>query len=334
MATIKDVAREANVAISTVSNVLNHVDVVKPDTIEKVLEAVKKLNYTPNLNGKYLKKSETKLLGLFITNLEGPFYNDLISAMYSRCCKNDYNMTIFLNNEKNLMDSYQAILGKRVDGAIILNHTIRDSHIETFQNLEMPIVFLDREIQSHTITSVVIDNYNGMKQSCEYLIDSGHQRIGYVHGNKGNYDETMRYLGYIETLTKHGIEPRHEWQIQGHFAQQEAYSEIRKYVGSGKELPDAFVCANDEMAIGCIEALEKEGFHVPQDISIVGFDNIDKTNYFIPRITTVDTGVKELGRTAVDQLIRILNKEKITNVCKIPSTLIVRDSCSITLHKS
>ena len=330
MATIKDVAKEANVAISTVSNVLNNVDVVSEETREVVMKAIEKLNYTPNLNGRYLKKSKTGFIGLFLTSLEGPFYSELINAMYAECCKHEYGLTIFLNNEKNLEESYQAILGKRVDGAVILNETINDSHIEAFKKVKMPVVFMDREVNGDTLRSVVIDNYHGVSQAVRYLLKLGNIKIGYIHGNKDNYDEGMRYKGYEDTLRENGVELNPDYEIQGYYSEQGAYSAIRAYIASGKELPEAFVAANDQMAIGCIEGLRDEGFEVPRDISIIGFDNIEKAKYYTPSITTIDSSAKEMGKITIKTLVKIMNKEEVESQ-KIQTKLIVRDSCKLRI---
>lgn len=330
MATIKDVAKMANVAISTVSNVLNNVDVVSKETREAVMKAVEELNYTPNLNGRYLKKSKTGFVGVFLTSLEGPFYSELINAMYEECCKYEYGLTIFLNNEKNLEESCQAILGKRVDGAIILNETINDTHIEAFKRVEMPVVFMDREVQADTLRSVVIDNYNGVRQATQYLLKLGNIKIGYIHGNKDNYDEMMRYGGYEKALNENGLEVNPEYEIQGYYSEPGAYSAIRAYLASGKKLPEAFIAANDQMAIGCIEGLRDEGIQVPKDISIIGFDNIEKAKYYTPSITTIDSSAKEMGRITIKTLIKIMNKEEVENQ-KIATKLVIRNSCALKI---
>lgn len=331
MVTIKDVAKEAKVAISTVSNVLNNVNVVTKETREAVMNAVEKLNYIPNLNGRYLKKSKTGFIGLFLTTLEGPFYSEMINAMYDECCKQEYGLTIFLNNEKNLEESYQAILGKRVDGAVILNETINELHIEAFKRVEMPVVFLDREEEGGTVTSVVIDNSDGVRKATQYLLKLGNMKIGYIHGNRSNYDENMRYEGYIKALESNGLSVENEYEIQGYFSEQGAYSAIRAYISSGKKLPEAFVVANDQMAIGCIEGLRDEGYEVPRDISIIGFDNIEKTEYYTPAITTIDSSAKEIGKVAVKNLIKIINKGEPVKSEKITTQLIVRDSCQLRI---
>lgn len=329
MATIKDVAREANVAISTVSNVLNNVDVVTQETRDAVMQAVEKLNYTPNLNGRFLKKSKTNCIGLFITNIEGGFYSDFINAIYTKCCDEDYGLNIFLNTEKNIDDSFYVIMGKRVDGAIILNFTVDDSHIEAFKRVKMPVVFADREVIAPTITSINIDNTNGIKNAVQYLIKIGHKDIGYIHGPLNNYDEKNRYKGYKMALEENNIEIKEEYELKGYFSQSAAYNAVRALIETGGKLPEAFVAANDLMAIGCIEALKDMGYRVPEDISVIGFDNADKGQYYTPAITTVDSCPKDLGVAVVESLLEIIRGEKTPEIKKIPTKLVIRDSCKV-----
>ncbi|OON93465.1 MAG: hypothetical protein ATN31_06175 [Candidatus Epulonipiscioides saccharophilum] len=332
MVTIKDVAKEANVAISTVSNVLNNVDVVSPLTRIKVLEAVKKLNYTPNLNGKYLKMSKTGFIGLFLTTVGGPFFGKLISKMHKECRKAGYGLTIFLNDDTNIEKSVQAILGKRVDGAIILNETVTPEHIQTFENLEMPIVFLDREIEHKKIKSVVIDNEQGMYLVVNYLLNLGHKNIGYIHGVLSNYDEIQRYKGYRKALEENDIAYNKNCELQGFYSENDAYKAIQAYVNSKKPLPTAIVAANDQMACGCIDGLKDLGYKVPQDVSIIGFDNIEKGRYYNPTLTTIDPNADEIAMKAVKVLLDLIQANN-TRSHIVPVKLLTRKSCKFILPK-
>ncbi|OON96568.1 MAG: hypothetical protein ATN36_05340 [Epulopiscium sp. Nele67-Bin005] len=330
MATIKDVAKEANVAISTVSNVLNNVDIVSEKTREKVLEAAKKLNYVPNLNGKFLKQTRLNVLGLFLTNVEGPFYNQLIGAMHSECRKFGYGLTVFLNDANNVEESIQAILGKRVDGAIILNETIKDNHIEILSKFDMPIVFLDRKIEYQNLKSVVIDNFGGIKLAMEYLISQGITKFGYVHGVSNNYDQLQRYAGYKEILLSNGFLVDERFEIRGEYYEEAAFAAMNEYIKGKNELPQAFVAANDQMAIGCIEALRENGFDVPKDVLIVGFDNIEPSKYY--GLTTVDICAEQIGEVAVNIIDNILSGKKPPNT-EVPIKLICRSSTMLQLEK-
>ncbi|WP_305767618.1 LacI family DNA-binding transcriptional regulator [Candidatus Epulonipiscium viviparus] len=330
MATIKDVAREANVAISTVSNVLNNVDVVSEATKNKVLYAVQKLNYTPNLNGKFLKSTKTGFIGIFLTSVAGPFFNQLIDTIHQECRQAGYGLIIFLNDKNNAEESFRAILGKRVDGAIILNETITQKHLEVFRDLQMPVVFLDRQVEYKTIRSVVMDNMQGIYTAVNYLIQLGHQTFGFLHGYQNNYDNKERYKGYLQAVADsqcHSI-----LELHGDFSESSAYKAMANALSHNIHLPTALIASNDQMACGCIEALKFAGYHVPSNISIVGFDNIEKSAYYTPPITTIDPCASEVGKVAVKVICNLIDGTA-TQSHTIPTNLIIRESTQICLTK-
>ncbi|HHV50394.1 MAG TPA: LacI family transcriptional regulator [Clostridiales bacterium] len=331
MSTIKDVAKKAGVAISTVSNVINNIDVVSPRTRERVLQAIKELDYTPNLNGRHLKSSRTGFLGLFITSVEGPYYASLADSIYKECCKFGYGLNININGLNNLPQTEQFIFGKKVDGAIILNDTINDEHVEKFIKLKIPVVFVDREVADETVSSVVVDNRQGAVMVTEYLIKLGHRRIGYIHGYLNNYDDVKRYEGFSETMQNFKLPIREEDELVGYFSEQGAYNAVRERLRKYGHPPEAFFCANDLMAIGCIKALKDEGYYVPNDVSVVGFDDIDIAQYLHPSLTTVVNPVKTVGSLAVKNLVDIIQYQKGGRVTKLETTLLLRNSCKINL---
>ncbi|MCA1036603.1 LacI family transcriptional regulator [Bacillus infantis] len=324
---MKDVAREAGVSISTVSNALNDVDVIHPATKEHILKVASRLNYIPNLNGKNLKSSDTKVLGLFLTSIKGPYYGTLTDAIYNECEKAGYELNVFLTKDhKNALGN---ILGKRIDGAIILNEWINDEHITLLENANAPIVFLDREIENKKMASVVFDSFKGGQSVARYLINMGHRNIGYISGYKNNYDNMERFKGFKDTLIEFGIGFSDVNRLDGYFEEEAAYTAVKAFVKTGKKLPDAFFAANDLSAIGCIKALKSEGFSVPEDISVVGFDDIEASQYFNPAITTVSNPIIRQGRAAVEKLLDMIQDKDKGSVEKLEGSLIIRDSCSI-----
>ncbi|MCU9613066.1 LacI family transcriptional regulator [Caldibacillus lycopersici] len=325
--TIKDVAREAGVSISTVSNALNGVDVLHPDTKEHVLKVAKRLNYIPNLNGKNLKSSATKVIGLFITSLKGPYYDQLVDAISKECEKFGYELNIFIT--KNDRTALSNILGKRVDGAIISNEFIDEMDVLALEKAEIPIVFIDRERVSKTSASVVFDSYKGGQDVARYLINLGHKNIGYIRGYDHLYDDIERYAGFRATLEEAGIGFNEENLLVGYFEEDASFSAVKAFVKSGKELPDAIVAANDLSAIGCIKALKSEGILVPKDISIISFDNIDLSEYFSPPLTTVNNPIIRLGKLTVESLLGIIQGKTEGKLEKLQGSLVVRDSCSL-----
>lgn len=295
-----------------------------------MLSVAKKMNYIPNLNGKNLKSRETKVLGLFITSMQGPYYGILTDSIYKECEKNGYELNVFItNNDRNALSN---ILGKRVDGAIISNEWITDQHIESFEQADTPIVFLDRERVSRSISSVVFNSYRGGQIVAKYLINQGHKRIAYIHGYPNLYDDIERFRGFSDTLREAGIAFDEDHRLHGYFEEAASYHAVISFLKSGKPIPDAVFAANDLSAIGCIKALKAEGFVVPDDVSVIGFDNIELSEVFTPSITTVNNPIARQGKLSVNRLLNIIQSEEDGRLDKLESNLVIRDSC--TLNKN
>jgi len=332
MVTIKDVAREAGVAISTVSNVLNNIDVVSPETRKKVLDAVEALGYVPNMNAKLLKTNKRNTIGLFLSSVQGDFYRELIQSIHMQCRLKGYLLNIYISNENTSEEIYRIIISSGVEGAIVLNECLSKEHIDKLEQTNIPIVFLDRELKSSHMSSVIIDNVEGASMAVEYMIKLGHRRIGYFHGIY-NYDDEKRYQGYLETMKKYSLEVDENYIFRGYFEEALAYSEMRIALLKGLPIPDAFFCANDEMAWGCIRALKEMGYRVPEDISVIGFDDQILAKFHNPPLTTIHSPVKEVGDYSVNEVIRMINKEGPEEgiVKKMMPNLVIRETCNVRL---
>lgn len=324
--TIKDVAREANVSISTVSNALNDVDVLHPDTKAHILEVAKRLNYIPNLHGKRLKTRITKTIGMFLSSIKGPYYGTLVDSIADACDQNQYDLNVFIAKSENAI--MNNILGRQVDGAIILTEHVTDKNINLIKQGNIPLVFLDREKVDTKISSVIFSSYKGGRIVAQHLIDLGFQKIGYIHGVREQYDDQERFRGFKETLEAEGIPFKQKYLLDGSFEEEVAYQAVIDHIESGNELPEAFFAANDLSAIGCIKALQSKGFQVPQDITVVGFDDIEISEYFHGGLTTVRNPIKKQGVLAVERLIAIINGEEKGSLQTLDGELIIRNSCS------
>ncbi len=330
MVTIKDVARESGVAISTVSNVLNDVGNVSQETAKRVLETVERLKYVPNVNAKYLKTNKKNTIGLFVSSVQGDFYRQLVQAVHLQCKINGYILNIYVSNENTSEEIYSMIIGSGVEGAIIMNDGIGDNYIDRLERLNMPIVFIDRVYSSERISSVTIDNGFGVTQALEYLVKLGHRKIGYFHG-VDNFDEKARFKAFTETMERFGLPVEEKYMLNGFFEEAVAYSEMYKLLMRGGELPDAFFCANDEMAEGCIRAMTAMGIRVPEQISVVGFDDSILAPLYRPALTTVHAPVVELGSKSATEVIRLVRHEGDDSgiSVKLKPSLVTRDSCHI-----
>lgn len=332
MVTIKDVAKEAGVAISTVSNVLNNVDVVSEETRVKVLDAAEKLHYVPNMNAKFLKSNKKNSIGLFLTSIQGDFYKDLIQAIHLQCKIKGYQLNIYISNENTSEEIYSMIISSGVEGAIVLNEHLSQEYINRLAMAHMPLVFIDREYSAEHMSSVIIDSMEGATLAMEYLIKQGHRRIGYFHGIY-NFDDECRYSAYVNVLKKYNLPIDESIILKGYFEEALAYSEMRVFLLKGIKLPEAFFCGNDEMAWGCVRALMEGGIRVPDDVSVVGFDDNAVARYNTPSITTVHSPVAELGTYATTEIIRLMQSDESEQggVFRLSPTLVIRDSCKLRI---
>lgn len=332
MVTIKDVAKEAGVAISTVSNVINQLDIVSDEKKKKVLAAVEKLKYVPNMNAKFLKTNKKNTIGLFLPSIQGDFYRMLTQAIHMQCRLKGYLLNIYISNENTSDEIYSMIISSGVEGAIVLNECLNYEYTNRVALMKMPMVFIDREFTGSRISSVVIDNTEGATMAVEYLIKHGHRRIGYIHGIE-NSDDESRFQAFLKVMNKYNLPVDANIILRGYFEDAVAYSEMRVLLLKGIEMPDAFFCANDEMAWGCIRALMETGHKVPEDVSVIGFDDITLSAFYKPALTTIHSPVTELGHASAMELMRLLGEKENTpgRITGLKPSLVIRDSCRVRI---
>lgn len=325
--TIKDVAKEAGVSISTVSNALNGIDVLRPDTKQHILEVARKMHYVPNLNGKNLKSQATRVIGLFLTSIKGPYYGELTNSIYQGCKKYGYELNIFISeNADNVMAN---ILGKRIDGAIILNETVGKKETEVLEENEIPIVFIDREKKGERISSVVFDSYHEGELAARYLLELGNTTFGYIEGVKHNFDNIERLKGFRAVLKRAGFTLQEAHILQGEFDKDVAYRAVKEFLESGEALPEAFFAANDISAIGTIEALIEEGIEIPGQVSVIGCGDIETARLVKPTLTTIRTSFEKQGVLAVGRLVGLIQGEEDGRIEVLRGRIIPRESTCI-----
>ncbi len=322
--TIKDVAREAGVSISTVSNALNGTGSLSEETKQLVLDVANRLNYIPNINGRGLKTGSSKMIGFCTISVNGAYFYELVDSMYNECEKRGFGLNIMVTHDMNLIAGHA--LSRRVDGVVIFQENNNmDKVIEVLKANDIHAVFLDREIEDKHIGSVVFDSYQCGRDATKYLIESGHKRIGYINGINGNYDCLLRTNGYKDTLAENGLEYNPAWTIEGDFKEEVAYANMKQHLDNGGELPDAFFACNDLSAIGAIRALNEHGYNVPEDISIIGVDDIEIAKYIEPGISTIKNHISGQGASSIEKLFDMLDGEK-GDITKLPGKLVIRNS--------
>lgn len=332
--TIRDVAREAGVSISTVSNALNDVEVLNPATKMHVLEVAQRLNYVPNLNGKLLKSGTTKMLGFFTTSVSGPYFYKLVESMANACDRLGYGLNICVTKDSQVIMS--NILGNRVDGVIIYEELgISEQDIDVMLKSRVKAVFLDRVIENDFMGSVIFDSFVAGYEATKYLIGLGHKKIAYISGVETMFDSEQRKEGYLAALREYGLETPEEYILQGYFEEEATTTAVRMFLRQHpNKLPDAFLAGNDLSAIGCIKALDTLGYKVPDDCSVVGFDDIDVATYYSPPLTTVRNQIARQGILAVEQLVRMIRKKEKGSHQKLLGDLIVRGSSHVKIDRN
>ena len=310
--TIKDIANLAGVSKTTVSKVINNKDdSISKKTREKILAIMKEQNYTPNKLAQGLVTKKTNTIGLIIPDIRNPFFTDMSRGVEDYARTQGYNI-IFSNTDDSTERELESILmltEKMVDGIIFApsSHTEKETkkHIELTSGL--PIVLVDKDISLPTIKGIVkLDNKNGTYESTKHLIKQGHKEILYLSGPLKNDIGKERLNGYKRAFEKNDSEYKEENVVEGQYRYEWAYDFVKSLESINYT---AICCANDLMAIGAIHALKERLINIPEDISIVGFDDIQTAKLIDPSLTTIKQPAYEMGQKASEILINSL-KEK------------------------
>ena len=322
--TIKDVAKEAGVSITTVSHALSGQGVLKQETRDRVAQIAKRMQYIPDWSGQNLKSAETGMLGFFTSSISG-FYGVLMEAMHHECGLHGYEMEIFIieSGERLL----QLLMGKRVDGAVVLHSGLKEEQERFLYDMEFPVVYLDREIRERHTSSVLFDSYQAGRMAAEYLYALGHRRILTLRGVDWTYDGLQRQTGFEDYMRGKNCPVEQEYNISALFNRFVAYDEIKAFLKKGLPLPDAVFAGNDDSAFGCIKALMEAGYSVPEDISVLGCDDIELSQWYTPALTTIRTHITEQGGLAIRELTELLSGKKEGRIHRIKGELIERSSC-------
>ncbi|WP_428946021.1 HTH-type transcriptional repressor PurR [Pantoea sp. FN060301] len=330
MATIKDVAKRAGVSTTTVSHVINKTRFVADETREAVWDAIKALHYSPSAVARSLKVNHTKTIGLLATSSEAPYFAEIIEAVEHRCFAKGY--TLILGNAHNNLEKQQAYLSmmaqKRVDGLLVMCSEYPDELIKMLEDSRnIPMVVMDWGESRGDFTDTVLDNaFEGGYMVGRYLIDRGHRDIGAIPGQLERNTGGGRHAGFLKALAEAGITLRDEWLVQGDFEPESGYRAMQQIL-SGKQRPTAVFCGGDVMAMGAICAADEMGLRVPQDVSVIGYDNVRNARYFTPALTTVHQPKERLGETAFDMLLdRITSKREESQTIEVHPSLIERRS--------
>lgn len=301
MVSIKDIAKHAGVSISTVSYALNGNPKVTEETRKRILGIAKQLNYVPNAAARTLKKRETKIIGAYLTTLEGAFYGELLQGMKEELNKRDYDLVICSGTQ-----SHRMLSEGMLDGAIILDRLFSDEVLLQHAERGHKLVVLDRELSHPNIVQVLLDNKAGATFATEYLLRHGHKKLYAVTGPRGSFDSDQRAAAVRQAVERAGALEYSE--IPGNFDKASGAA-AAQIILNEYEGPAAVFCFNDEMAIGIYQALRGTPYAIGQHLHVVGFDHIEISDYVQPRLATVDYSEKRWGALAAEQLMKLIANE-------------------------
>ena len=327
--TINDIAKLAGVSKTTVSKVINNKDdSISKATKEKIISIIKEQNYVPNKLAQGLVTKRTKTIGLLIPDIRNPFFTDISRGAEDYARKEGYNIIFCSTDEdyKREAECVSMLIEKMVDGIIFAPSSNTSNQDNDYNNLQIPMVLVDKNIDISNAKGLVkVDNKNGTYESTKHLINQGHEKILYLSGPLKNEISKERLNGYIRALEKNNVQHDECDIVEGQYKYEWAY-EFIKNMDEIKH--SAICCANDLMAIGVVQALRERGLNIPQDISVVGFDDIQTAKLIHPSLTTVRQPAYEMGQRASEILINYLKNNDIESVGTVTfkPQLIIRNS--------
>lgn len=327
--TIYDVAREANVSMATVSRVVNGNPNVKPTTRKKVLETIERLGYRPNAVARGLASKKTTTVGVIIPDISNIFYAELARGIEDIATMYKYNI-ILSNSDQNIEKELRLIntmLGKQVDGLVFMSGHITEEHVEELQKSQVPIVLAASIENSNTIPSVNIDYEQAAYDAISYLIQKGHKRIAYVTPPLNEPINGIKKLnGYKRAIEEAGLPYHEELVFEGDYTYDSAIEAFEK-ISELNEIPTAIFVGTDEMALGIIHGAQDRGFHIPNDIEVIGFDNTRLATMVRPELTTVVQPMYDIGAVAMRLLTKYMNKEIVEeHIVVLPHRIEYRNS--------
>jgi LacI family transcriptional regulator len=329
---MKDVALQANVSVSTVSYVLNNNGPVSAERRNRVLNAVRELNYIPNESARSLKRQTASTIGLVIPDLSNPFFSTLGSGVVHAAALRDVLVVLCSSDSPEEAQSGNARLlrSKRVDGVVYLTgfHESPTSLLE-LQSLG-PVVLVDERVPGVDLPAVVADGRRGAREVALHVADLGHRRFGCIAGPTALWTAEQRLAGYREALALRGLNPDEMTIRIGDYRLESGYQIASELLGVAREVrPTALLCANDMMAIGAVEYCRVAGLRVPEDVSIVGFDDVPMAQLLSPRLTTVRQPAYEMGVAAADLLLDLVHEDLTPEQVKpFPVEVKVRESAA------
>ncbi|MGN9164266.1 LacI family DNA-binding transcriptional regulator [Tissierellaceae bacterium HCP3S3_D8] len=324
--TIKEIAKLANVSSATVSKILNGKDqYISEATRQRVLEIVEREGYIPNAIAKSLKIKSTKTIGIVIPDVMNLFFSELARGIEDAAEKKGYSVILCnSDNKESKEEKYIQILQEKMVDGIILTASER-SVSKSLKRRNTPMILLDRDISiDDNVGRIVVDNEDGAYNATNFLIDKGCKNIGFISSDNINKSSGERFKGYKKAILEKGIEYDDEKIFLQNYTIETGYKGTMTLLEETKI--DGICCGNDLIAIGAIKALKEKDIDVPREVKVIGFDDIQVSQYMDPPLTTIKQPIYEMGEEAVKMLVAIIEREEVNMVKILKTELIERGS--------
>ncbi|MFB0917868.1 MAG: LacI family DNA-binding transcriptional regulator [Clostridiaceae bacterium] len=325
---IKDVAREAGVSIATVSRVINNVNVVSSNTKKRVDDAIEKLGYSPNIVAQSLKTQRSRSIGILIPDISSQVYPEIVRGAEDVAQMYDYSIILCnsdfdVDKEKKYI---KVMKEKMVDGLLYMSSSLDPEILDYIKLLQLKTILVETSEEDKALPSVTIDNRRASYDAVKYLLDKGNKRIAYVGIKKDKRNAwARRFDGYEDALKERGMEVDPELTYYGDLKAQTGYKGINAILEKTKV--DAVFCGSDEIAMGVINGLRDNGLRCPEDVDVMGFNDIIEAAIFYPKISTISQPLYDMGSVSMRMLVKMLKNEPLDeNHFTLGYQLIERDS--------
>lgn len=323
--TIQDIARAANVSKSTVSRVLNGTATVASAKREAVLEATKRLGFRPNVMARSLASGRSMTIGVLTQLIGSPFYDTVAQGVIVGLTDSGYS-PIFVDGQweiSNEIGAIKALLGRQVDGLVLIGGGVAEAQLDELCS-GIPFIVVARQLENNNHRSIYTDNVDGGYRATKHLLEHGHRRIAIIRGLAHHPDAVDRYDGYLKAINEYDVQLDADLIYEGDFSAESGVAGVEKLLDKGTEFTAIFA-ANDMTAFGARLALYRKGIRVPEDVSIVGFDDQMEAMFSTPPLTTVRQPSREMGEQAAKAVLGLIDGEEFESRC-VHGELVVRES--------
>ncbi len=327
---IRTIARLANVSIATVSRTINRVSTVNPKMAKRVWDVIEKLDFVPNTQARALVSGRSKLFGLLVSEITNPFFPELIQGFENIAVENGYEILVSSTNydPKRMSHCIRRMLERKVEGVAIMTFGLEEPLLEQLAKRKVPLVFIDVGPDRPGVNVLKVDYHHGIRQAVQHLAALGHRHIAFVSGPMRLHSAQSRLAAFSKSMQECGIAPDASQIVEGDHTLEGGVAAMEKLLAQ-KEIPTAVICSNDMTAIGVLHKLYRTGLKVPDDISVIGFDDIHIAEVMMPPLTTVLMSRLEIAKAAFGALRAQVESPEPSpgkREFKVATELIVRES--------